>query len=931
MGSSLRSSKLNEMPRSLRWCLGALVLQWACLTSPSSHSPAAAPLQPPLSHLPKFYSRTGGTGVRRGASPTVVTHRTTSLHSLSSATDNSELLQTETNAFYDNDKLHNEIYDRAQTVEFRSYGREGYVVSSSAFYALGNSSAEDGSYLLGQIQAVTRSDTLECPSSNVITTKYKCQVQKKWVDCFRRHCCQGFNFVAGRCLPEAIDPCSQNLCEQKCSVYFGRVICTCHSGYQFSPENHRRGISPVCIDVDECDTTNGGCDHACINTMGGHVCSCRPGYTLLSDNATCELVSPKPLVTSSEEPSHVLAARRNAPLFDDEEDDDEADEEFVFEEARRRHRGEGFQRCSASCDTVGQLKDKVKELEEKLVALSTAVRLYSFSAGPPGPDGPPGPPGETGPRGFPGNAGPPGAPGAPSDHYRSAAWEEANDINHSEDFPLDSWTVIGEQNQRSFCRCRRGPIGPPGAPGRDGPRGLRGDRGPPGEGGNTDALNFVLEVLADLRLDLTALQQQVHRSDPFSSDLGTNEYHFTNSDTNINGLPKSGSAPHPKLFDSEGYSAVTLLRKQPTWSVEEGIVGNHEIGDLSINSRNLKQVLPFSDTLEFDHLVQPRRRVEYLHQPPLVMATASPSITNTSREDNDFIQIYGNSEELFKTHNDMQVQPKLDNLDSWVSTKDPLGSDATLTQSSYEGVEEASQFIQSVLQNSTITTLKNTSETNNKINERKDLKAETVSDNSSTYLQENIPMMQTGSSIDLKENVFKPTTIITRINEVPDIWQTENAELNEVYLSDDISLIPSSPVITYEKRKTSFPVVLQYQSQDNQGSHQKRNNLQEEAATVVRNHPKSPGKLRLQSADGRNEFPEKRHGDRNQQADSTELTETNGQFFEAHDEVSFNVSADGLLGQNSDRNESLEETSNLRHPKFVEENRKNNDSDRDVG
>lgn len=38
----------------------------------------------------------------------------------------------------------------------------------------------------------------------------------------------------------------------------------------------------------------------------------------------------------------------------------------------------------------------------QVVALSTAVRLYSFAAGLPGPEGPPGPPGTMGPRGFPG-------------------------------------------------------------------------------------------------------------------------------------------------------------------------------------------------------------------------------------------------------------------------------------------------------------------------------------------------------------------------------------------------------------------------------------------------------------------------------------------------------------------------------------------------
>ena len=41
------------------------------------------------------------------------------------------------------------------------------------------------------------------------------------------------------------------------------------------------------IDVDECATNNGGCDHYCTNTIGSFVCSCYPGYTLDGDGHTC--------------------------------------------------------------------------------------------------------------------------------------------------------------------------------------------------------------------------------------------------------------------------------------------------------------------------------------------------------------------------------------------------------------------------------------------------------------------------------------------------------------------------------------------------------------------------------------------------------------------------------------------------------------------
>ena len=49
-----------------------------------------------------------------------------------------------------------------------------------------------------------------------------------------------------RCIPESEDPCKLSVCEQNCSVYFGRIICTCFSGYRFNALNHKNGIRPVC-------------------------------------------------------------------------------------------------------------------------------------------------------------------------------------------------------------------------------------------------------------------------------------------------------------------------------------------------------------------------------------------------------------------------------------------------------------------------------------------------------------------------------------------------------------------------------------------------------------------------------------------------------------------------------------------------------------
>ena len=42
------------------------------------------------------------------------------------------------------------------------------------------------------------------------------------------------------------------------------------------------------LDINECDTNNGGCAQICTNTPGSRVCSCRAGFTLASDGTNCE-------------------------------------------------------------------------------------------------------------------------------------------------------------------------------------------------------------------------------------------------------------------------------------------------------------------------------------------------------------------------------------------------------------------------------------------------------------------------------------------------------------------------------------------------------------------------------------------------------------------------------------------------------------------
>ena len=42
------------------------------------------------------------------------------------------------------------------------------------------------------------------------------------------------------------------------------------------------------IDINECNTNNGGCSEICTNTPGSRVCSCRTGYRLAIDGTSCQ-------------------------------------------------------------------------------------------------------------------------------------------------------------------------------------------------------------------------------------------------------------------------------------------------------------------------------------------------------------------------------------------------------------------------------------------------------------------------------------------------------------------------------------------------------------------------------------------------------------------------------------------------------------------
>ena len=46
-------------------------------------------------------------------------------------------------------------------------------------------------------------------------------------------------------------------------------------------------VRVLVVDVNECSTDQGGCDHFCENSVGSFWCSCRNGFALAPDGSTC--------------------------------------------------------------------------------------------------------------------------------------------------------------------------------------------------------------------------------------------------------------------------------------------------------------------------------------------------------------------------------------------------------------------------------------------------------------------------------------------------------------------------------------------------------------------------------------------------------------------------------------------------------------------
>ncbi|XP_017572675.2 collagen and calcium-binding EGF domain-containing protein 1-like [Pygocentrus nattereri] len=326
-------------------------------------------------------------------------------------------------------------------------------------------------------------DSEECPDNKILTVEYPCtRAGGQTSTCLRRKCCKGFRFVMGQCIPESVDVCSGSPCEQQCTDNFGRVVCTCYHGYRFDRERHRQHVHPYCLDVDECEESNGTvCEHLCENTPGSFRCHCSAGYTLTTDQRSCT-------------PAHNISLAHSA--------------RSVAKSENQMSSGS----CSLTCQDIISMRSSLQQLKLRVGHAHSPGQVLSpglanssekplpgrvgknsdghAPAGPPGAPGPPGLPGHPGPPGQKGEHGARGQPGPQGPRGDMGPMGPQPDLEH-------------------IKRGRRGPVGPPGAHGRNGLKGERGAPGPRGPPGPPGSFDFLLLMMADIRHDIIELQQQV--------------------------------------------------------------------------------------------------------------------------------------------------------------------------------------------------------------------------------------------------------------------------------------------------------------------------------------------------------------------------------------------------------------------------------------
>ncbi|XP_039274370.2 uncharacterized protein LOC120348319 [Styela clava] len=125
-------------------------------------------------------------------------------------------------------------------------------------------------------------DIDECEDANY-GCSHNCANTPGSVSC---ECPDGFRLGPDGRKCQDIDECSlyRGACGRGglCSNTEGGYNCTCTRGYKMESRN-----SNVCIDIDECQTNNGGCQVHCHNLRPGYRCSCDNDWRLNRDGRSC--------------------------------------------------------------------------------------------------------------------------------------------------------------------------------------------------------------------------------------------------------------------------------------------------------------------------------------------------------------------------------------------------------------------------------------------------------------------------------------------------------------------------------------------------------------------------------------------------------------------------------------------------------------------
>jgi hypothetical protein len=255
-------------------------------------------------------------------------------------------------------------------------------------------------------------------------------------------------------------------------------------------------------------------------------------------------------------------------------------------------------------------------------------------------------------------------------------------------------------------------------------------------------------------------------------------------------LTRPGKAPHPKLFDSEGYGAATLLTDE-TWNPEDSLTENIDL--YSPFDPTLGAVRPLAEIYKTKPAPEPPRKVEYLFQRPTVMA-AIPANKRDEHEGNVIVQDTENGDDNEQigssTGKDVKAQPRPETKNLAVHSVVPAQGEAAFGAEK-DNASSNSRHKHLLAANDTTDARSQSS------SERIEQQRETPSISLPDPVSEEDPSTrQVSQPAGLESERLTAST-----TETLDLWQAENSELNEVYLPSDGSAAISESGAAEKKRK----------------------------------------------------------------------------------------------------------------------------------